>query len=195
MAGGRTRTAAGRRRGPADPSLHQAVVGVMRGADRANGRTDPRAPNGHAAGRLLAWCGARGQACARSRRATWRPTSAHIRVGTDVAEREETLNLRLESTARCCGRRRHRQTNSVRVCSSPASRRLAKLGRTYFRQGTREWLRLHGKRRQAARCAACPPPGRGDPEAYLVAQAARGPGGAPLFSERRPGAPDRSAVG
>ena len=37
--------------------------------------------------------------------------------GVYVAEREETLNLRLVSTARCCGRRRHRQPNSVRVCS------------------------------------------------------------------------------
>ena len=32
----------------------------------------------------------------------------------------------LRSTARCCGHRRHRQANSVRVCS-PASRRVASL--------------------------------------------------------------------
>ena len=43
-----------------------------------------------------------------------------------VAEREEPTETRLGSTARCCGRRRHRQANSVRVCS-PTSRRVASL--------------------------------------------------------------------
>ena len=43
-----------------------------------------------------------------------------------VAEREEPTETGLGSTARCCGRRRHRQANSVRVCS-PASRRVASL--------------------------------------------------------------------
>ena len=46
------------------------------------------------------------------------------RVG--VAEREELTETGLGSTARCCGRRRHRQANSVRVCS-PTSRRVASL--------------------------------------------------------------------
>ena len=41
-----------------------------------------------------------------------------------VGEREHPPNSGLVTTARCCGRRRHRQTNSVRVCS-PASRRVA----------------------------------------------------------------------
>ena len=36
---------------------------------------------------------------------------------TFVAEREELTETGLGSTARCCGRRRHRQANSVRVCS------------------------------------------------------------------------------
>ena len=43
-----------------------------------------------------------------------------------VGEREHPPNSGLVPTARCCGRRRHRQTNSVRVCS-PASRRVAAL--------------------------------------------------------------------
>ena len=43
-----------------------------------------------------------------------------------VAEREELTETGLGSTARCCGRRRHRQANSVRVCS-PTSRRVASL--------------------------------------------------------------------
>jgi hypothetical protein len=43
-----------------------------------------------------------------------------------VAEREEPTETGLGSTARCCGRRRHRQANSVRVCS-PTSRRVASL--------------------------------------------------------------------
>ena len=49
--------------------------------------------------------------------------------GGRVAERERTTdrNWRCHgSTARCCGRRRHRQANSVRVCS-PTSRRVASL--------------------------------------------------------------------
>ena len=40
-----------------------------------------------------------------------------------VAEREELKETGLGSTARCCGLRRHRQANSVRVCS-PTSRRV-----------------------------------------------------------------------
>ena len=44
----------------------------------------------------------------------------------NVAEREEPTETGLGSTARCCGRRRHRQANSVRVCS-PTSRRVASL--------------------------------------------------------------------
>ena len=47
-------------------------------------------------------------------------------LATGVAEREEPTETRLGSTARCCGRRRHRQANSVRVCS-PTSRRVASL--------------------------------------------------------------------
>ena len=43
-----------------------------------------------------------------------------------VAEREELTETGLGSTARCRGRRRHRQANSVRVCS-PTSRRVASL--------------------------------------------------------------------
>ena len=43
-----------------------------------------------------------------------------------VAEREVLTETGLRSTARCCGHRRHRQANSVRVCS-PASRRVASL--------------------------------------------------------------------
>ena len=43
-----------------------------------------------------------------------------------VAEREELTETGLGSTARYCGRRRHRQANSVRVCS-PTSRRVASL--------------------------------------------------------------------
>ena len=43
-----------------------------------------------------------------------------------VGEREELKETGLRSTARCCGHRRHRQANSVRVCS-PASRRVASL--------------------------------------------------------------------
>ena len=47
-------------------------------------------------------------------------------LSADVAEREELTETGLGSTARCCGRRRHRQANSVRVCS-PTSRRVASL--------------------------------------------------------------------
>ena len=43
-----------------------------------------------------------------------------------VAEREELTETGLGSTARCRGRRRHRQANSVRVCA-PTSRRVASL--------------------------------------------------------------------
>ncbi len=43
-----------------------------------------------------------------------------------VGEREDLKDTRLRPTARCCGRWRHRQANSVRVCS-PASRRVASL--------------------------------------------------------------------
>ena len=43
-----------------------------------------------------------------------------------VAEREVLKETGLRSTARCCGHRRHRQANSVRVCS-PASRRVVSL--------------------------------------------------------------------
>ena len=43
-----------------------------------------------------------------------------------VGEREHPPDSGLVPTARYCGRRRHRQTNSVRVCS-PASRRVAAL--------------------------------------------------------------------
>ena len=46
--------------------------------------------------------------------------------GWTVAEREELTETGLGSTARCRGRRRHRQANSVRVCS-PTSRRVASL--------------------------------------------------------------------
>ena len=48
------------------------------------------------------------------------------RMVENVAEREELTETGLGSTARCCGRRRHRQANSVRVCS-PTSRRVASL--------------------------------------------------------------------
>ena len=48
------------------------------------------------------------------------------RSGSSVAEREELTKTGLGSTARCCGRRRHRQANSVRVCA-PTSRRVASL--------------------------------------------------------------------
>ena len=48
------------------------------------------------------------------------------RLHSLVAEREELTETGLGSTARCCGRRRHRQANSVRVCS-PTSRRVASL--------------------------------------------------------------------
>ena len=44
----------------------------------------------------------------------------------DVGALEDLIETGLRSTARCCGRRRHRQANSVRVCS-PASRRVASL--------------------------------------------------------------------
>ncbi len=47
-------------------------------------------------------------------------------AGVGVAEREELTETGLGSTARCCGLRRHRQANSVRVCS-PTSRRVASL--------------------------------------------------------------------
>ena len=53
-----------------------------------------------------------------SKSSTWAPLN--------VAEREELTETGLGSTARCCGRRRHRQANSVRVCS-PTSRRVASL--------------------------------------------------------------------
>ena len=43
-----------------------------------------------------------------------------------VRERQELTNPGLVSTARCCGRPRHRQTDSDGVCS-PASRRVATL--------------------------------------------------------------------
>ena len=45
---------------------------------------------------------------------------------TGVRERQELTNPGLVSTARYCGRPRHRQTDSVGVCS-PASRRVATL--------------------------------------------------------------------
>ena len=45
---------------------------------------------------------------------------------TLLAGREDLKETRLRSTARCWGHRRHRQANSVRVCS-PASRRVASL--------------------------------------------------------------------
>ena len=48
------------------------------------------------------------------------------RSSPPVAEREELTETGLGSTARCRGRRRHRQANSVRVCS-PTSRRVASL--------------------------------------------------------------------
>ena len=47
-------------------------------------------------------------------------------LGGVVGEREELKETGLRSTARYCGHRRHRQANSVRVCS-PASRRVASL--------------------------------------------------------------------
>ena len=47
-------------------------------------------------------------------------------IDESVGEREVLKETGLRSTARCCGHRRHRQANSVRVCS-PASRRLASL--------------------------------------------------------------------
>ena len=55
-------------------------------------------------------------------------TGWHLHSGgaDGVAEREELTETGLGSTARCCGRRRHRQANSVRVCS-PTSRRVASL--------------------------------------------------------------------
>lgn len=43
-----------------------------------------------------------------------------------VAEREELTETGRRSTARCCGRRGHRQADSMRVCS-PVSRRVASL--------------------------------------------------------------------
>ena len=52
-------------------------------------------------------------------------TVARLRL-MRVAEREELTETGLGSPARCCGRRRHRQANSVRVCS-PTSRRVASL--------------------------------------------------------------------
>ena len=48
------------------------------------------------------------------------------RSSPPVAEREELTETGLGSTARCRGRRRHRQASSVRVCS-PTSRRVASL--------------------------------------------------------------------
>ena len=55
------------------------------------------------------------------------PSSAPRQAArSGVAEREELTETGLGSTARCCGRRRHRQANSVRVCS-PTSRRVASL--------------------------------------------------------------------
>ena len=56
-------------------------------------------------------------------RSAW-PTQ--FRMASAVGEREHPPNSGLVPTARCCGRWRHRQTNSVRVCS-PASRRVATL--------------------------------------------------------------------
>ena len=49
-----------------------------------------------------------------------------VQVRRVVAEREELTETGLGSTARCRGRRRHRQANSVRVCA-PTSRRVASL--------------------------------------------------------------------
>ena len=67
-------------------------------------------------------------AVAPGRRATLPHASGLARhhSGRIVAEREEPTETGLGSTARCCGRRRHRQANSVRVCS-PTSRRVASL--------------------------------------------------------------------
>ena len=49
-----------------------------------------------------------------------------VAVPASVRERQELTNPGLVSTARCCGRPRHRQTDSVGVCS-PASRCVATL--------------------------------------------------------------------
>ena len=58
----------------------------------------------------------------------------------------------LGSTARCCGRRRHRQANSVRVCS-PTSRRVACLKPT-------DHLTDHTGRQHPVGCPASYPIGR-----------------------------------
>ena len=68
-----------------------------------------------------------------------------------VAEREELTETGLGSTARCRGRRRHRQANSVRVCS-PTSRRVASLrprsaGRTALTPAPRTLLQTGSCRR------------------------------------------------
>ena len=52
--------------------------------------------------------------------------SPNTRPAYFVGELEDPPNIGVPPTARCCGARRHRQTNSVRVCS-PASRRFASL--------------------------------------------------------------------
>ena len=59
-----------------------------------------------------------------SRKALRHPRQSEQTAG--VAEREELKETGLGSTARWCGLRRHRQANSVRVCS-PTSRRVASL--------------------------------------------------------------------
>ena len=65
--------------------------------------------------------------CGRGPRArALRRRARGARSGYRVAEREELTETGLGSTARCRGRRRHRQANSVRVCS-PTSRRVASL--------------------------------------------------------------------
>ena len=92
-----------------------------------------------------------------SRQGGWRPAAAEVagqmRVDADVVERLRTMprqavsldqpvwasdvggledppDAGLSPTTRCCGAGRHRQTNSVRVCS-PASRRVAPLRPRY----------------------------------------------------------------
>ena len=53
-------------------------------------------------------------------------TCSASRRGNAVGALEDLIETGLRSTARCCGRCRHRRANSVRVCS-PASRRVASL--------------------------------------------------------------------
>ena len=67
----------------------------------------------------------RGEAGPRTATPSASPVTRSSRL-IPVAEREEPTETGLGSTARCCGRRLHRQANSVRVCS-PTSRRVASL--------------------------------------------------------------------